>query len=92
MVADVGGHTQSDYDYNLRRQFRTVLARMAKMGADESHAEFEPYGGRVVFIRNDARIEVDFENTSVSQRFSMIATPVTNIASESHQPAFAGAG
>lgn len=95
LEATANGEKASDTGRPGLRLLRTVLARMAKMGADEGDVEFQPYGGHVAFQRDDARIEVDFENTTVNQRFSMIAV-LTTISSGSQtgsrNPALSGAG
>jgi len=95
LEATLNGRTASDSGRPGLRLFRTMLARMAKMAADEGGSKFEPYGGHLVFHRAGTRIETEFENTTVDQRFSMIAipaSPTSNLGSESHHPAVSGAG
>ncbi len=95
LEATANGEKASDTGRPGLRLLRTVLARMAKMGADECEVEFQPYGGQVVFQRDGTRIEVDFENTTVNQRFSMIAVPSTISSGSqtgSRNPALSGAG
>ena len=95
LEATTNGTTASDTGRPGLRLFRTLLARMAKMGADEANAQFEPYGGRVVFHRAGSRIETEFENTTVEQRLSMIAiptSPTSNFESGTRRPVVSGAG
>jgi hypothetical protein len=93
--ANSDGQVAFDTSRAALRPFRTLLARMAKMGADESSAEFQPFGGHVVFHRGGVRIDWDFENTTANQRFSMVAisaAPLPNLGSETRDPIVSGAG
>jgi hypothetical protein len=61
--------------------FRPLLARLAKVGADETGTECNPYGGRYALTRSSrsgpVRLEVEFTNTPASQRLVVTHTPVS---------------
>src|SRR5947209_5007935 len=58
------GHVVSSQDPGPLRVFRTLLARLAKMGEEETGVEFNPYGGKLSFERasptGPVRIDVEF--------------------------------
>lgn len=60
--------------------FRPMLARIAKLSADETGTPFEPYGGRYTLIRSShagpVRLDIDFTNTPASQRLEITRTPI----------------
>lgn len=61
--------------------FRPLLARLAVLGADETGTECNPYGGRFTLTRSSrtgpVRLDVEFTNTTASQRLAVIRTPIT---------------
>lgn len=66
------GHVASTSESGPVRLFRTVLARLAKLAEQENGAEFNPYGGSLVFNRPGiGSIGVEFCNTPGSQSLRM---------------------
>ena len=56
---------------SYKRLFRPLLARLAKVAADESGTPFQPYGGRYSIRRagdsGPVRLEIEIENTPKHQ-------------------------
>lgn len=84
-------HRLTSTDPTPLRLFRTLLARLAKLSADESATNFDPYHGRYVLTRSrredgPVRLEVEIDNTTVEPRLRITrvapparpATPVGN--------------
>ncbi len=61
--------------------FRPLLARLAKLGSDETGTECSPYGDRYALTRSSrsgpVRLGIEFTNTPASQRLAITRTPVT---------------
>lgn len=72
------GRQVSTPDAGPVRLFRTLLARFAKMGEEETGAAFNPYAGKLHFDRTGstgpARIDVEFENTAGIQSLSLVCS------------------
>jgi len=62
------------------RVFRPLLARLAVIAAEETGGEFQPYGGRYSLTRalpgGPVRLDVEFSNTTGSQRISITRAAV----------------
>lgn len=67
VTARVGSDACNETDRGLLRTFRTLLARMSYMLAQENGTEFNPYGGDLVARRYGVELAIHFENTTVSQ-------------------------
>lgn len=72
------------------RAFRPLLARLAVIGAQESRTEFQPYGGRYSLVRpgptGPVRLDIDFSNTTVSQRLSITRVSIAPTAVFANDP------
>lgn len=68
-------HAVRSGDPGPLRLFRTVLARLAKMAADETGAAFDPYGGELRFDRpspaGPVSITARFCNTTAAQSLTL---------------------
>lgn len=62
------------------RVFRTLLARFAKLAADESGREFDPYHGQYSLVRSGrggpVRLDIRIANTTAEQRLQIDQVPV----------------
>jgi hypothetical protein len=60
--------------------FRSILARLAQVGSDETGTECNPYGDRFALTRSSrsgpVRLEVAFTNTPAAQELVITRTPV----------------
>lgn len=87
LVAQHGGRialsdtTLGEDNSDFRRLFRPLLARMAKVAADESGAAFDPYSGHYTLTRSGrggpVRVEIEIQNTTAVRRLQIDVTPIS---------------
>lgn len=81
-ACELSGHPSVELDRKWLRLFRPLLARMARMAADESGTEFDPYHGSYTLRRastvGPVALHIAITNTPGRNRLEFVRQPLVS--------------